>query len=113
VPTCQRDTARAGEDVGMQVDQARRQKESRDIDHLLGLGRGDVHRDFRDPPIANRHIAHGADFVLRVDDMCPLQKEVIVSLCQQQVRAEEKRKEAHSAATILTEFPGPTIMGRL
>jgi len=71
----------------MQIDQARRDIESGDIDDLARLCRGDIGGDGRDQAIADGHVAHGADLVLRVDDVGAFQQKIKGSLSEQAVRA--------------------------
>ena len=68
----------------MRVDihQAGRDVESRDVDHLQSGGRIQVLRDGRDRTILDGDIADGADIVLRIDDVAALQKQVICRLAE-------------------------------
>ena len=70
--------AGAGVDVGVDVDQAGRDVQPRDVNRLAGLGRVDFRRDERDLAGGDRHVADGVDAVPRVDDVAAAQEEVVL-----------------------------------
>ena len=90
------DSARPGEHVGMQIDQAGSDIESGDVDDLARLCGPDIRGDGCDQAIADGHVANGADLVLRVDNMGAFQQKVIGRLSEQAVRAQEEHRQAHS-----------------
>ena len=69
-------------DVRVYIDQAGRDVESRDVDHLQSGGRVQVLRDGRDRTVLDRDIADGADIILRIDDVAALQQQVVCRLAE-------------------------------
>ena len=81
--------AKAGEDVDVDVDQARSEVEAGDIDRLLCGGGGNREFDGGDLAIANGDVALGVDVVLWVDQVAIAEDEVEL-LGRRRDSAEEK-----------------------
>ena len=69
--------AGSGEDVHVDIDQARRDVETGDVDYFESFGGIDSRSDSRDLAVADGDVAHGVDVVLGVDDAAALQKQII------------------------------------
>ena len=70
----------AGVGVHVDVDEAWRDIQSRDIDRLQGLRRWDVRGDGGDLPVLDRHVANGAEPISGVDDPPALEQQVVRGL---------------------------------
>ena len=81
--------AKAGEDVDVDVDEARSEVEAGDIDRLLCGAGGNRGLDGGDLAIANGDVALGVDVVLGVDDVAVAEDEVVL-LGRRRDSAEEK-----------------------
>ena len=99
---CESFSLRSGEHVRMEIDQARSDIQAGDIDHFPRLRCGNVPLNGGDPAISDGDITYGVDLVFWIDNMSSLEEQVIGSLSEQTVRAEDESQEAHGEPTILS-----------
>ena len=72
--------ARARIDVDVNVDEARRDIQAVEVDHLRGGRRGDVLFDGGDQAFRDRHVPRLVDVVLRIDDVAVFQQQIVFRL---------------------------------
>jgi hypothetical protein len=85
----------AGEDVHVNVDQAGRDNQACDVDHLERVGGIQARRDRRDGPALDGDIADRADIVLGVDHAATQQQQIVTGLRRQRARKKEEGNMSH------------------
>ena len=93
--------AGAGEDMHVDVDQARRDVQARDVDDLECLRRIDLRRHGGDLAVADGHIGDRADLVPGVDDMAAAEQQVVRRLSVARLRSKSKTRRTARVDIVL------------
>ena len=99
------DRSRIAVMVGVQVDQAGRDVEVAHVQDAPRFDGRDVGRHARDAAARDGDVHHAVDVAGRVDDMAPLEQEIVTTLREKARRSEERNQEN-------TEKGATTVHGR-